>query len=428
MRAWVIMLLIVIACSHIVMAQAEMSRAHLEGVPEFYYDLVNVASNQPGKTRLNVYIEIPYDELQFVKTDSGYRAEYEVTVVIYDKDGDQVDGKIWQESVDVFDYGLTNSRKHYSLSHVAFHLEPDDVRISIGLMDLESEKTGFRKNRLKLKDFSDKKIAISDITFTDQVEIDSLGIKSIHPQVADHIKASGAQLYCYFEIYSQEVKKNQTYEISYKLINAKNKKIEEQKYLRRKDAKRTMEYFTFDRKGLIHGRYTLVVKVKDGRRSDTVKKQFIIRWSGAPTTMADLDLAIEQLKYIAKGKEMKAIKKAPADEKLQQFIEFWQDRDPSPGTEKNELMDEYYKRIEYANLNYSGFREGWKTDMGMIYIIFGPPSDIERHPFERDYKPYEIWYYYNINRQFIFIDETGFGEYRLSNPYYWRNWTDGIYY
>jgi hypothetical protein len=56
--------------------------------------------------------------------------------------------------------------------------------------------------------------------------------------------------------------------------------------------------------------------------------------------------------------------------------------------------------------------------MGMIFILFGPPSNIERHPFEIDYKPYEIWYYYELNREFVFVDETGFGEYRLVSPIY----------
>jgi hypothetical protein len=54
--------------------------------------------------------------------------------------------------------------------------------------------------------------------------------------------------------------------------------------------------------------------------------------------------------------------------------------------------------------------------MGMVYIIFGEPSNIERHPYEMDTKPYEIWAYYNINKQFVFVDNSGFGDYRLITP------------
>ncbi|MFQ5627528.1 MAG: GWxTD domain-containing protein, partial [bacterium] len=72
------------------------------------------------------------------------------------------------------------------------------------------------------------------------------------------------------------------------------------------------------------------------------------------------------------------------------------------------------------------FGEGWKSDMGMIYIVLGEPNDVERNPFDpvyrtsytssRPIKASEVWHYYHYNRYFVFIDETGFGDFRLSNP------------
>ena len=92
--------------------------------------------------------------------------------------------------------------------------------------------------------------------------------------------------------------------------------------------------------------------------------------------------------------------------------------DPSPGTEENELMDEYYRRVDFSNANFGTMQQGWQSDRGMVYIILGAPNDIERHPFESDGKPYEIWTYYRINRDFIFVDTTGFGDYRLVSPFW----------
>jgi hypothetical protein len=79
-------------------------------------------------------------------------------------------------------------------------------------------------------------------------------------------------------------------------------------------------------------------------------------------------------------------------------------------------MEQYYARVEYANKHFSHFQEGWRTDMGMVYITFGPPNNVERHPFDIDSKPYEIWAYYDLNYQFVFVDQTGFGDYRLITP------------
>ena len=78
------------------------------------------------------------------------------------------------------------------------------------------------------------------------------------------------------------------------------------------------------------------------------------------------------------------------------------------------MKDEYFRRINYANRNYTAFGQpGWITDRGRILIKFGFPDDVERHPFEMGSQPYEIWRYYALRKTFVFIDPTGFGDYRL---------------
>jgi GWxTD domain-containing protein len=143
----------------------------------------------------------------------------------------------------------------------------------------------------------------------------------------------------------------------------------------------------------------------------------MVRVKDMPLIIDDLNKAIDQLQYIAPGSEISSMKEAATpDEKQRRFLEFWAKRNPDPKAPNNELMEEYYSRVEYANRNYTSFMEGWRTDRGMVLIRFGPPQNIERHPFDSNNKPYEIWYYYNQNREFIFVDETGFGDYRLLNP------------
>jgi GWxTD domain-containing protein len=104
------------------------------------------------------------------------------------------------------------------------------------------------------------------------------------------------------------------------------------------------------------------------------------------------------------------------EEMIKRYLEFWKKKDPSPNTEENEIFNEYYRRIVFANEKYSHYTEGWKTDRGMVFILLGPPSNVDRHPFDYDSKPYEVWEYYDLNKNFVFIDETGFGDYRLITP------------
>ena len=129
-------------------------------------------------------------------------------------------------------------------------------------------------------------------------------------------------------------------------------------------------------------------------------------------------MAIRQLKYISKDDEYKNLteRNITEEEKLKRFNDFWKKRDPNQDTEVNEYFEEYYYRVEYANKHFAHYSDGWRTDMGMVFIIFGMPNNIERHPFEMNSKPYEIWTYYEFNRQLVFVDETGFGDYRLVTP------------
>lgn len=64
------------------------------------------------------------------------------------------------------------------------------------------------------------------------------------------------------------------------------------------------------------------------------------------------------------------------------FVElFWQRRDPTPATPRNEFQEEFEKRLAYVNKKFSaGNTPGWKTDRGKIYLRYGPPTSIEYHP------------------------------------------------
>jgi GWxTD domain-containing protein len=146
-------------------------------------------------------------------------------------------------------------------------------------------------------------------------------------------------------------------------------------------------------------------------------RTIIVRWKGLPRATKDIDLAIEQLQYIAKDNEMADLKSgATLAEKQQKFLEFWKKRSLNPNAPRNEKMALYYARVEYANKHFSRYREGWRTDMGLVFILLGPPSNVERFPFQIDEKPEEVWQYYDLNYQFVFRDENGFGDYRLLTP------------
>ena len=137
----------------------------------------------------------------------------------------------------------------------------------------------------------------------------------------------------------------------------------------------------------------------------------------ADRAIKDLAKSISQLRYVATDRQIDSINKAETDaDKLRLFEAFWKTLDPTPHTEKNEAMEEYYRRIDYANENFKAYREGWMTDKGRVYIIFGPPINVDRtNNSFADNRTFERWTY-SGNRIIVFLDASGFGDFRLYSP------------
>ena len=68
------------------------------------------------------------------------------------------------------------------------------------------------------------------------------------------------------------------------------------------------------------------------------------------------------------------------------FDKFWIELTNSTNRAKK-IIRRYYRRVETANRYFTTYKEGWKTDKGMIYIIFGPPNEVYFKGRE------EIWQY-----------------------------------
>src|SRR5262249_50296967 len=89
----------------------------------------------------------------------------------------------------------------------------------------------------------------------------------------------------------------------------------------------------------------------------------------------------EDAKYIILKEELDAFKRLSTNEEREAFIEiFWQRRNPNPDSTVNEFREEHYRRIAYANEHFASGIPGWKTDRGHIYIVWGPPDEIDSHP------------------------------------------------
>ena len=151
--------------------------------------------------------------------------------------------------------------------------------------------------------------------------------------------------------------------------------------------------------------------LRNNQNTPVARKVFRSRWIEMPTSLLNVDIAIEMLRFIESEKTIERLKKGSNADKEQKFREFWNKRDPTPNTEFNELMAEYYRRIDYAYEQFSTVNvSGYSTDQGRIYIRFGPPNSIDRK-FPPGEPAVEIWNY--DNRTFVFRAVSGFGQFEL---------------
>ena len=127
----------------------------------------------------------------------------------------------------------------------------------------------------------------------------------------------------------------------------------------------------------------------------------------------------EDVVWVISDEERRAFIRLRTDDERQQFImQFWLRRDPTPGTEQNEMKEEHYRRIAFANDRFTAGIPGWQTDRGMIYIKYGPPDEIDSHDPTPSTYPYETWRYRFIEGmstpEFEFVDPTMTGRYHLT--------------
>ena len=408
---------LIAACLHAQVENAPLSAA----VSNLLVETFASESDQPGTGRMDIYVQIPYPEISFIKDGDQYTGRFEISASVFSQEKQQV----WQKSqlveVHTKDFSQTSSGQYFSLKQFSTDIAPGKYDVLLQVTDQESKKIESAKKSIIVHDFGNDTLALSDVMIVRRMTLDGIR-KNIVPNLSGVIGQEHSKFYLYFEVYNHA--QIDSVQVTCKFVNSKREIVAQRAKSELLTGNRTHILWQIDTLSIIPSKYILFVEASGKSKADPNKSYYasvsricMIRLKDIPLIISDINKAIDQLQYIAQGIEITSIKEAATpDEKQNRFLEFWAKHNPDPKASNNNLMEEYYSRVDYANRNYASFTEGWRTDRGMVLIRFGPPQNIERHPFDADTKPYEVWYYYNQNREFIFVDETGFGDYRLINP------------
>ncbi len=396
--------------------------------PRFSVD-ATLQLGETGQPTVRLDYRMSRSELLFERTPpAGYRAAYEVRVIFFREKGSrQVTGDTYTRELTAPSYAATRQRGEDIADHLDFQLPPAKYKVEVAVTDLVAERTSSTAVPIEVPAAAPGLVWFSDLTLGVLEPASGTAGARFSPnpsrRYGDNIVAFAAS----GEIFDRRTEggADSTYRLYYKVAGeAGEEVVTGDTTVVRRDG-RTSFQVRPRLANLGAGTYRLTVAVnvppKPGskEKASTVRrdKSFDVDQSRATMGFASAQ-SVEVLRYVATRQENDEIGKLTGEEDRKAYWDaFWKRRDPTPDTPENEARDAFYQRVQYANQHFGAGGPGWKTDMGRIYIVYGPPDEVVRNPFNFDRPPEEIWYYYRDRRTFVFVDRDGFGRYELvSNP------------
>lgn len=407
----------------------------------YFLETATLPGLNSTKGRALVTFRISFDLLTFRRTQQAYQksALYVATPRLFieavGSDGVIADRGSWADTARVQDYARTNSKADFLCGSIELHLRPGIYTLKYSIDD-GTPGSGFTQNSapLTMDDFSSPSPAIGTPIFVRSVVADTMVLTSI-----DGAAMFGRRLRAYIPIGGPLPPR----EIRYELATAP-KKGEASRTLRsgsgvvlgssaidqvlvgddiRVTLNRRLPDSVRSYGALIDcaaddlnvGDYILTLTASSGHNSVTDSARFKIRWVDMPFSLSKPEYAIRALYPIATDETIDELLSGGREQQRLAIAQFWEKRDPTPGSRFNEAMNEYYRRVDYSFFNFKsiGQNDGTFTDRGKVYILYGPPADIARE-MQPNAAPREVWLYRNqVRKRFVFVDESRAGEYRL---------------
>jgi GWxTD domain-containing protein len=401
-----------------------------ETPPQVFVDYAGFKSDSAGMVRLEIYYKIHNRALHFHADGDRFVANFELRAALEDKDGIPVAVFSTEKSVVVGSEEKTMSYVDFRTSQINFDVEPQDYVLKFSLWDDESPSIYNYEEKVKLDAFNEDQPQFSQVEFARHIEetaddssIFAKGNLIIVPSVSREYEGEeNSRLVYYLELYQGKDKAEKV--LVETIIRSATKGMVYRDTLTTYfDEPTERQLRDISSAELAPGRYEMELFLR-GRRNKKLAEQrqpFTVLWSQRAILKHDYKTALDQISLIAGAEELGKLKNLKTlEERIKAFNDFWLARDPSVGTARNEVKEEFYRRVDYANRQFRALRrEGWRSDRGRVYIMHGEPDQVDDYPMSPEYLPYQIWHYYRQGRymRFLFVDEDLDGDYRLQYPF-----------
>ena len=127
-----------------------------------------------------------------------------------------------------------------------------------------------------------------------------------------------------------------------------------------------------------------------------------------PYDTLDVEHRVQLVKYLLDPNQMAILNRLSDSGKANFLDRYWQEHDEDPTTPVIENRIRMIHRYNHANEFFSQnvqHTDGWSSDLGRIYMTYGPAEQIEENPTPLNGKPYIVWWYHSIGRGLVFVFE-----------------------
>ena len=411
-----------------------------DGTIKFWVDGAAFAGDS-GKTWQEIYWNLPVKDF-VAKQNAGQRIiSYKTMIQLRDSSGKLFLDEDWISNLNVPTIQEVE-RRDLAIPDlmVVNNLMPGDYRLKFMVSDMNGGNIGTMEKEIMVPLLNPKILSVSQVQVASDIYLDTLknrfskGKLQIKTHPSREFGGAYGNLYYYFEVYrpvSDTAGGNRFVQISLNsttqpVINTiANNDITERTGQIIQTGGVNLDSFP-------DGLYIIKAQLKDGNNKLLAYSQAAIKINRQPRTLtAGTDDKLEEemqallkeggeyfyeIGLIAPSRDIEQLKKLDENGKKEFLRRFWKSRDTDPSTTENEALLEHARRYKDADIKFGeknrGGMKGSLTDRGRIYIKYGTPNEVESKTMQGQYRPVEIWRYYDGNK-FIFVDKSSFGRFQL---------------
>lgn len=345
-----------------------------------------------------IYVSITNDQLEFSETAGAFSGQLRFNLEIVDAQGKKVVERTEVLEPTVSDPLSVNDRLSSQSIRSNIALPPGDYMLWAQLTDLKSQKPGIwdqiRKNKrkgevtgsIRVDEVPKNQLGVSGVVFAqlvasapDEVSADRNGLV-IDANPSRQFGMVLPRLSYYTEVYSgSQFAPGDSVFVRASIRDASGGVHETNLRVASPSFANFAVHDELELRSLARGgTYTLEVLAENRRTGETarIEQPFEVLWA-IESWSRDEDEMLQEMKLILRHSEYEELERLSPGAREVFLAEFWRDMDPNPETPKNEAIEEFRRRVAYADREFdSTLGRGLVTDQGRVYVRYGPPDDI----------------------------------------------------